>query len=60
MKLLGSVPSPFTRKVRIVLAEKRVECTFERVDGNGVLISGYSRYTTIADSEFVWIGDTAK
>lgn len=32
MKLLGSVPSPFTRKVRIVLAEKRVECAFERVD----------------------------
>ena len=32
MKLLGSVPSPFTRKVRIVLAEKRVECAFELVD----------------------------
>jgi glutathione S-transferase len=32
MKVLGSVPSPFTRKVRIVLAEKRVECTFERVE----------------------------
>jgi len=32
MKLLGSVPSPFTRKVRIVLAEKRVECTFEQVE----------------------------
>ncbi len=32
MKLLGSVPSPFTRKVRIVLAEKRVECAFEQVD----------------------------
>lgn len=32
MKLLGSVPSPFTRKVRIVLAEKRVECTFESVE----------------------------
>jgi glutathione S-transferase len=32
MKLLGSVPSPFTRKVRVVLAEKRVECTFELVD----------------------------
>jgi glutathione S-transferase len=32
MKLLGSIPSPFTRKVRIVLAEKRVECTFEQVD----------------------------
>ena len=32
MRLLGSVPSPFTRKVRIVLAEKRVECTFEQVE----------------------------
>ncbi len=32
MKLLGSVPSPFTRKVRIVLAEKRVECSFEHVE----------------------------
>lgn len=32
MKLLGSVPSPYTRKVRIVLAEKRVECTFELVE----------------------------
>jgi glutathione S-transferase len=26
------VPSPFTRKVRIVLAEKRIECGFELVD----------------------------
>ena len=32
MKLLGSVPSPYTRKVRIVLAEKRVECAFELVE----------------------------
>jgi glutathione S-transferase len=32
MKLLGSVPSPYTRKVRIVLAEKKVECEFETVD----------------------------
>jgi glutathione S-transferase len=32
MKLLGSVPSPYTRKVRIVLAEKKVECEFEIVD----------------------------
>jgi glutathione S-transferase len=32
MKLLGSIPSPYTRKVRIVLAEKRVECTFETVE----------------------------
>ena len=32
MKLLGAPASPYTRKVRIVLAEKRIECDFERVD----------------------------
>ena len=28
MKLLGVHPSPFTRKVRIVLAEKKIKCDF--------------------------------
>ena len=32
MKLLGSFASPYTRKVRIVLAEKRIECDLELVD----------------------------
>jgi len=32
MKLLSSPASPFARKVRIVLAEKRIECDTERVD----------------------------
>jgi glutathione S-transferase len=32
MKLLGAPASPYTRKVRIVLVEKRIECDFERVD----------------------------
>lgn len=32
MKLLGSVPSPYTRKVRVVLAEKKIECDFEEAD----------------------------
>jgi len=32
MKLLSSPASPFARKVRIVLAEKRIECDIERVD----------------------------
>jgi glutathione S-transferase len=32
MKLLGSGPSPYTRKVRIVLAEKKIDCDFEAVD----------------------------
>ena len=34
MKLLGSVLSPYTRKVRIVLAEKKIDCDFEAVDVN--------------------------
>src|SRR5688572_4863456 len=34
MKLLGSPISPYTRKVRIVLAEKKIECEFEVVDVN--------------------------
>jgi len=32
MKLLASPLSPYTRKVRIVLAEKRIECELEMVD----------------------------
>jgi glutathione S-transferase len=32
MKLLGSPASPYTRKVRVVLAEKRIECELELVD----------------------------
>src|SRR3954462_1322446 len=32
MKLLSSTASPFTRKVRIVLAEKRIECELLPVD----------------------------
>ena len=32
MKLLGSLLSPYTRKVRIALAEKRIECELEMVD----------------------------
>jgi glutathione S-transferase len=34
MKLLGGIISPYTRKVRIVLAEKKIECDFETVDVN--------------------------
>jgi len=30
MKLIGTIPSPFVRKVRIVAAEKRVEYVFEQ------------------------------
>jgi len=32
MKLLSSTSSPYTRKVRIVLAEKKIECELQPVD----------------------------
>src|SRR5690348_10830726 len=34
MKLLASLASPYTRKVRIVLAEKKIDCDMELVDVN--------------------------
>ena len=36
MKLLASLASPYTRKVRIVLAEKKIECELELADVNPV------------------------
>ena len=36
MKLLASLASPYTRKVRVVLAEKKIECELEIVDVNPV------------------------
>jgi glutathione S-transferase len=36
MKLLASPASPYTRKVRIVLVEKKIECDMELVDVNPV------------------------
>ena len=34
MKLLASPASPYTRKVRIVLTEKKIDCDLEVVDVN--------------------------
>lgn len=34
-------------------------CVFERVDGNAVLISAYTRNASITDNEFAWTGATA-
>lgn len=34
-------------------------CRFERLDGNAIVISGYNRNTTIQNSNFLWIGDSA-
>src|SRR5579864_9450884 len=36
MKLLASLASPYTRKVRVVLAEKKIDCEMELVDVNPV------------------------
>jgi glutathione S-transferase len=35
MKLLVWLPNPYGRKVRIVLAEKRIDCDIEQVDVSG-------------------------
>jgi glutathione S-transferase len=43
MKLIGSVASPFVRKVRVVLAEKKLDCAFE-------LENVWAADTTIAQS----------
>jgi glutathione S-transferase len=32
MKLIGSLTSPYTRKVRVVMTEKRIDCSFEIQD----------------------------
>ena len=32
-------------------------CLFERIDGNGVMISGYNRNTSVIDSEFHLVGE---
>jgi len=38
----------------------RVEaCTFERLDGNAVMISGYNRNATVENSDFAFIGGNA-
>ena len=34
-------------------------CKFERLDGNAVAISGYSRNATVSRCHFSWIGDSA-
>jgi len=34
-------------------------CTFERLDGNALMVSGYNRNATIADSDFAYIGNSA-
>ncbi len=33
--------------------------TFERLDGNALMISGYNRNATVQDSSFAFIGNTA-
>jgi len=35
------------------------QCTFDRLDGNAVMLSGYNRYATIENSDFSYIGGNA-
>lgn len=34
-------------------------CTFERIDGNAVMLSKFNRYSVISQNRFRWIGGTA-
>jgi hypothetical protein len=34
-------------------------CSFERNDGNGIMLSGYTRNATVTNSHFAWTGGTA-
>ena len=34
-------------------------CSFERLDGNAVMVSGYNRHATIKNSDFAFIGGNA-
>ena len=34
-------------------------CTFTRNDGIGIMVSGFNRYATLQNNEFVWNGETA-
>ena len=34
-------------------------CSFERLDGNGVMLSGYNRGAAVRDSSFAWLGGSA-
>ena len=34
-------------------------CTFDRLDGNGVMVSGYNRNATVSNSDFSFIGGNA-
>ena len=34
-------------------------CSFERLDGNALMVSGYNRYAAVADSDFAFIGGNA-
>ena len=34
-------------------------CTFSRLDGNAITVSGYNRHVTISRNEIVWTGDNA-
>lgn len=46
MKLIGTTTSPYTRKVRVVLAEKRMECEFV-VDAPNTEASTVTRYNPL-------------
>ena len=35
------------------------KCSFQRLDGNGLMLSGYNKRATISHSDFAWTGGSA-
>jgi glutathione S-transferase len=56
MKLIGTVTSPYTRKVRVVLAEKRMECEFI-IDAPNTPDSAVARYNPLGKIPVLLLDD---
>ena len=56
MKLIGTVTSPYTRKVRVVLAEKRLECEFI-IDAPNTPDSAVARYNPLGKIPVLLLDD---
>ena len=52
MKLIGSLTSPYVRKVRIVMAEKKLDYQFELPTANHVFLPGHRIMVQVQSSWF--------
>mmetsp|Transcript_30791 Transcript_30791/g.60069 ORF Transcript_30791/g.60069 Transcript_30791/m.60069 type:complete len:473 (+) Transcript_30791:942-2360(+) len=53
---LDRIAAVFLQGTENVVLDK---CVFDRLDGNGVMVSGYNRFATVQNSDFSYIGGNA-